>query len=113
MANSSVFRTAAEGGKWIRMSQGKLPDRLCREDKALADSLAGCQYPIISAPDHIVAAAQQRLPNAATVTPGHIRTAIRKSPAFQQALQAGPQEERLQASQPRAYLLKPSLLWLV
>ena len=98
MVNCSVFWAAAEGGKWIKASQGKLPDKLCQEDTTLADCLAACQYPLISAPAHIVAAVRERLPNAVSVSPGHIRTAIRKNAAFQSAMKAGPLEQRLKAS---------------
>lgn len=45
----------------------------------------------------IIKACQEKLPNAATITPGHIRTAIRKNAAFQQGLKSGTLEQRLQA----------------
>ena len=95
----AVFWTKSEGGKWIKASQGKLPDKLCQGDKALADCLAGCGFALVDAPPHIVAAAEQRVNHAASITPGHIRTAVRKSKAFQQALKTGALQERLKVIQ--------------
>lgn len=98
MAGFTVFWTTADGGKWIKLSQGKLPDQKCQDDKALADCLATCGYPVIEAPPHIVAAAKERMPNAGTISPAHIRTAIRKNQGFQEGLRAGSLEQRLEVT---------------
>lgn len=103
MASYAVFWTKAEGGKWIKGSQGKLPDKLCQEDKALADCLAGCDFPLIDAPPHIVAAAEQRISQASCVTPGHIRSAIHKKNTFQQALKIGSLEDQLKVSRSKKH----------
>ena len=94
----AVFWTKSEGGKWMKASQGKLPDKLCQEDKALADCLASCGFALIDAPPHIVTAASDRISQAASVTPGHIRTAVRKTKTFQEALKTGTLQERLKVS---------------
>ena len=96
LANFAVFWTKANGGKWIKLSQGKLPDQKCQDNRGLADCLASCGYVINDAPAHIVAAAKERIPAAGTVTPAHIRTAIRKTSLFQQGLKSGSIEQRLQ-----------------
>ena len=103
MVDRAVFWTDADGGKWIKGSQGKLPDKLCLDDKQLASCLTGCSYPLIDCPAEIVHAAETRLPNASTISPGRIRTAIRKNVGFQQGLKAGSQAQQwqVQMSLPR------------
>ena len=98
MSSFAVFWTKADGGKWIKSSEGKLPDKLCQKDKALAECLTDCNFPLIDAPSHIVAAAEQRISEAGCITPSRIRTAIRKPAGLRLALKTGSLDARLKAS---------------
>jgi len=78
----------------MTIAQARLPDHLCQENKDLSTCLAECGMAIVDAPRDIVAAVTEKCPTAKSVTPGRIRTAIRKTTGFQEALKNKPLEAR-------------------
>jgi len=80
----------------MTIHQAWLPDAPCQQSRELADCLAACNVAVVDAPERIVAAVLEKCPGAKTVTPGRIRTAIRKTKGFQEALEGKPLEARKQ-----------------
>ena len=67
-----------------------------QQNKELAACLADCGVAVVDAPEAIVSAVLEECPGAKTVTPGRIRTAIRRTKGFQETLKDMALEARKQ-----------------